>query len=98
MSRTVSARIPKELHENLRNKCNDLGCTINEFLESVIELLVTGSTKFDFENNEIFARKAGMMFPCNKCGKQIIPTIENLQKVFKGWGHVSCIDNKCSSL
>ena len=96
MSRTVSARIPKELHENIRDKCNNLGCSINEYLEGLIELLVNGSTKFDFDDNDVFAIQAGLTFPCSKCGKQVIPSRESLLRVFKDWGHASCINNKHS--
>ena len=52
MSRTVSARIPKEMHENLRDKCNDLGCSINDYIVGCIELILDGSTEFDFGDEE----------------------------------------------
>jgi len=52
MSRTVSARIPKEMHENLREKCNDLGCSINDYIGACIELMITGSSEFDFGDEE----------------------------------------------
>ena len=52
MSRTVSARIPKEMHENLRDKCNDLGCSINDYVVGCIELMLDGHTEFDFGNDE----------------------------------------------
>ena len=48
MSRTVSARIPKELHEELRERCNKIGSTINDFLEALLEFALTGYTEFDF--------------------------------------------------
>ncbi len=37
MSRTVSARIPKELHEDLRERCNEIGESINDFVKASIE-------------------------------------------------------------
>ncbi|HXX05516.1 MAG TPA: YlcI/YnfO family protein, partial [Candidatus Bathyarchaeia archaeon] len=37
MSRTVSARIPTDLHEDLRERCNQLGESINDFIEAAIE-------------------------------------------------------------
>lgn len=52
LSRTVSARISKEMHENLRDKCNDLGCSINDYIVSCIELMLDGSTRFDFGDSE----------------------------------------------
>ena len=52
MSRTVSARIPKEWHEEMREKCNNVGCTINDFLCGSIELALTGHTEQDFGDEE----------------------------------------------
>ena len=52
MSRTVSARIPKELHEELRERCNRVGCSINDYLQASIELGLTGHTEFDFGDEE----------------------------------------------
>lgn len=37
MSRTVSARISKEMHDELIERCNDLGCSINDFIENSVE-------------------------------------------------------------
>ena len=48
MSRTVSARIPQELHEKLRDKCNNLGCSINDYLTASIDLCLNDHTEFDF--------------------------------------------------
>ena len=52
MSRTVSARIPNKNHDALRERCNQLGCTINEYIEHSIEFALEGSTEFDFELEE----------------------------------------------
>ena len=52
MSRTVSARIPKELHEELRERCNKVGCSINDFLEASIEFILCGHSEFDFGDEE----------------------------------------------
>ena len=52
MSRTVSARIPKELHEELRERCNKVGCSINDYLKASIEFALSGSSEFDFGNDE----------------------------------------------
>ncbi|GEM_PF-2476883 len=54
MSRTVSARIPKELHEELRERCNSVGCSINDFLEASIEFALYGNSGFDFGDEEDF--------------------------------------------
>lgn len=52
MSRTVSARISKEMHEDLRDKCNDLGCSINDYIVGCIELMLKGNTEFDFGDED----------------------------------------------
>lgn len=48
MSRTVSARIPTQLHEDLRGRCNLIGESINDFVKAAIEVCLYGATDFDF--------------------------------------------------
>jgi len=48
MSKTVSARIPNQLHEELRERCNLIGESINDFIKSSIEFALYNSTDFDF--------------------------------------------------
>ncbi len=52
MSKTVSARIPNKVHEELRERCNRLGCTINEFIEHAIEFAMGDTTEFEFDVEE----------------------------------------------
>ena len=52
MSHTVSARISKESHDELLERCNRAGCTINEWLCAAIDYLITGSSEFDFGDDE----------------------------------------------
>ena len=52
MSRTVSARIKPEMHEKLRDKCNNVGCSINDYIEACIELVLNGNTDFDFGDED----------------------------------------------
>jgi len=52
MSRIVSARIPKQLHDDLRDRCNEFGESINDFLKASIEFAMYGSTEFDFVDSE----------------------------------------------
>ncbi len=40
------------MHENLREKCNDLGCSINDYIVACIEFMITGSSEFDFGDEE----------------------------------------------
>ncbi len=48
MSRTVSARIPTPLHEELRERCNLIGESINDFIIACIEIGLHDSSDFDF--------------------------------------------------
>ena len=48
MSRTVSARIPKDLHEELRERCNLIGESINDFIKASIEFTLHETSDFDF--------------------------------------------------
>ena len=48
MSRTVSSRIPTQLHEELRERCNLVGESINDFVKASIEFALHNSTEFDF--------------------------------------------------
>ena len=52
MSRTVSTRISKELHEELRERCNKVGCSINDFLEASIGFFLNDHSDFDFGDDE----------------------------------------------
>ena len=48
MSKTVSARIPNQLHEELRERCNLIGESINDFVKAAIEMALHNSCDFDF--------------------------------------------------
>ncbi len=50
MSRTVSARIPTKMHDELRERCNLIGESINDFIIACIEVGLYSSTEFDFGN------------------------------------------------
>ena len=52
MSRTVSARIPTDLHEELRERCNLVGESINDFVKAAVEFVLYGSVDFDFGDDE----------------------------------------------
>jgi len=52
LSRTVSSRIPKELHDELFERCNNVGCSINDFIEASIEFALHEYTEFDFGETE----------------------------------------------
>jgi len=48
MSKTVSSRLSNKRHDELRERCNELGCTMNEFIENCIYFMLDGSSEFDF--------------------------------------------------
>ncbi len=52
MSRTVSARITNEMHDELRARCNKVGCSINDFLEASLEFALNDYSEFDFGNED----------------------------------------------
>jgi len=52
MSKTVSARLPDSKHDELRERCNQKGCTMNDYVKSSIEYTLDGQTDFDFGGDE----------------------------------------------
>jgi len=40
------------MHDELRERCNTSGCTINDWLVAAIDYLLTGSSDFDFGDEE----------------------------------------------
>lgn len=52
MSKTVSARISVDLHDELRDRCNQLGCTINDFVAESIKFTMYGYAEFAFDPEE----------------------------------------------
>jgi len=53
MSKTVSSRLPNKRHDELRERCNELGCTMNEFIENCIYFMLDGSSEFEFNLDEL---------------------------------------------
>ncbi len=52
MTKTVSARVQDKLHKKIINRCNEQGCTVNEFLNAAIELVIIGHADFEFGEPE----------------------------------------------
>ena len=48
MSRTVSSRIPNDLHEELRERCNLVGESISDYIKASIEMALHNECEFDF--------------------------------------------------
>ena len=53
MSRTVFARIPSELQEQLRERCNLVGESINDFIKASLEFVIYQETEFDFGDEAV---------------------------------------------
>lgn len=51
-TKTISARIPEEVHTDILDRCNREGCTVNHFLNCAIELAITGYSEFDFADED----------------------------------------------
>jgi len=52
LSKTVSSRLQDSKHEVLREKCNQLGCSMNDFIKDAIEMKLNGH-KTDSVEDEI---------------------------------------------
>ena len=52
LPKTVSARIENDMHEDLADKCNKLGCRMNDFIKASVEFCLYGSVNFDFGDEE----------------------------------------------
>ena len=52
MAKTVSSRIPNDLHDELRERCNNAGCNTNDIIRGLLELELRGDTEIDFGNEE----------------------------------------------
>jgi len=55
MSKTVSARIPTPIHDELRERCNLIGESINDFVKASIEMCLHNSCDFDLGDDVIEA-------------------------------------------
>ena len=51
MSKTVSSRIPKDLHDKLKEKCNEEGCNTNDFIRDMLEIELEQEPKEESKTN-----------------------------------------------
>jgi len=49
MTKIVSARIDNRVHNNLMERCNQLGCNINEFVGECVKFMLFNESDFKFE-------------------------------------------------
>ena len=52
MSKTVSSRIENKVHRDLLERCNKIGCSINEFVGESVKMLLYNESDFDFGMEE----------------------------------------------
>lgn len=52
MTKTVSSRISNKNHQELLQRCNTVGCTVNEWVNEAIQYLLTNSSEFNFGDEE----------------------------------------------
>jgi hypothetical protein len=48
LPKTVSARIENDIHQELLEKCNKVGCRVSDYVKASIEFCLHGSVEFDF--------------------------------------------------
>ena len=52
MTKTVSARIGNKDHQELLQRCNVVGCTVNEWINEAIQYLLTNYSEFNFGDEQ----------------------------------------------
>lgn len=51
-TKTVTARIPEDVHVEIIDRCNREGCTVNFFLNKAIEFIINHEVDFNFGDIE----------------------------------------------
>ena len=52
MTRPTTIRIPKEILKEIDDRCENTGCTRNDFIVNSLEFILTGRSEFDFGEEE----------------------------------------------
>ncbi len=52
MTKTISSRIDNRTHDDLIERCNKLGCNINEFVGESVKFLLSNESDFEFDLEE----------------------------------------------
>ncbi len=53
MTKTVSARIDNRVHNDLMERCNRIGCNVNEFVGESVKFMLNNESDFNFGDEEI---------------------------------------------
>lgn len=48
MTKTISSRIDNRVHNELVERCNRIGCNINEFVAESVKFMLTNESDFEF--------------------------------------------------
>lgn len=59
MPKIVSARLENDRHQELLERCNKVGCRVNDFVKASIEFALKGTTEFDFGDEDDKGDKCG---------------------------------------
>lgn len=51
-TKTVTARIPEDVHAEILDRCNREGCTVNFFLNKAIQFVINHEVDFNFGDIE----------------------------------------------
>lgn len=52
LPKTVSARIENDMHDDLMERCNKVGCRVSDFVKASVELTLYDYAQFDFGDEE----------------------------------------------
>jgi len=52
MTKTVSSRIDNIVHKDLMERCNKIGCNINEFVGESVKFMLYDKSDFTFDPDE----------------------------------------------
>lgn len=52
LPKTVSARLENDMHQELIDRCNKVGCRVSDFVKASVEFTLHGSVQFDFGDEE----------------------------------------------
>ncbi len=66
MTKVISARIPDELHDHIKSRCEKLGCTPNDFLKKCVADTTAKNKPINLD--QVFEHIKN----CNRCDKDII--------------------------
>ena len=52
MSKRIEVEVPDEIHQKIKNRCEKVGCDVNEYMSASVEYALDGVSFFDFGQDE----------------------------------------------